>query len=326
MTAEPFSLALLALVAMAILLDLMIGDPRCLPHPVVGMGRVIARLERAWNRGSPRARQCKGAIMTLLVVMGVYLLAWGLLTGLAWFHPLLTLAAEIGLLASTLAIKGLQDAARDVARPLVAGDLAGARRALGMIVGRDTATLDESEITRGAVETVAENSVDGVTAPLFWALLGGAPLALAYKAVNTLDSMVGYRNERYSDFGWASARLDDTANWVPARLTALAMWLAAFTIPGAGTRGALASTWREAPRHASPNSGWPEAMMANLMGVQVGGTNHYAGVASHRATLGRPLAALEVRHIALSIRHLHGTWLLFVLLMALMIVVKEGLA
>lgn len=324
MMVEPLSLALLALVAVAIVLDLLIGDPRGLPHPVVGMGRAIAWLERAWNHGSPRARQGKGAIMTLLVVLGVYILAWGFLMGLAWLHPLLALVVEIGLLASTLAIKGLQDAARDVARPLASGDLWGARRALGMIVGRDTATLDESEITRGAVETVAENSVDGVTAPLFWALLGGAPLALAYKAVNTLDSMVGYRNERYSDFGWASARLDDVANWVPARLTALAMWLAAFTLPGARTRGALVATWREAPRHASPNSGWPEAMMANLMGVQVGGTNHYAGVASHRATLGRPLVALEVRHIALAIRHLHGTWLLFIVLMALTIVVKEG--
>ncbi|EWH03949.1 adenosylcobinamide-phosphate synthase CbiB [Halomonas sp. BC04] len=326
MTAEPLSLTLLALVAVAIVLDLLIGDPRGLPHPVVGMGRMIAWLERAWNRGSSRARQCKGAIMTLLVVMGVYLLAWGLLTGLAWLHPLLSLVAEIGLLASTLAIKGLQDAAREVARPLASGDLPAARLALGRIVGRDTAMLDEGEITRGAVETVAENSVDGVTAPLFWALLGGAPLALAYKAVNTLDSMVGYRNERYGDFGWASARLDDAANWVPARLTALAMWLAAFTLPGAGTRGALAATWREAPRHASPNSGWPEAMMANLMGVQVGGTNHYAGVASHRATLGRPLEVLEVRHISLSIRHLHGTWLLFIVLMALTIAVKEGLS
>ncbi|RDB43992.1 cobalamin biosynthesis protein CobD [Halomonas sp. DQ26W] len=316
MTAEPLSLTLLALVAVAIVLDLVIGDPRWLPHPVVGMGRVIAGLERAWNRGSPWLRQCMGALMTLVVVVGVYALAWSLLQGLAWIHPLLGLVAEIGLLASTLAIKGLQSAARDVAQPLTQGDLDGARRAVAMVVGRDTEALDEAGITRATVETVAENTVDGLTAPLFWALLGGAPLALAYKAVNTLDSMVGYRNERYSDFGWASARLDDMANWVPARLTALTMWLAALTVPAARTRGALSGTWRDAPGHPSPNAGWPEAMMAYLLGVQLGGINRYGGQVSERVRMGEPLEHLRVAHIRRSMRYMHGAWIAFFLLMA----------
>ncbi|MGQ4880432.1 adenosylcobinamide-phosphate synthase CbiB [Billgrantia sp. LNSP4103-1] len=316
MSAEPLSPLLLGLLLGAILLDLAIGDPRWLPHPVIAMGRLIAFLERRWNRGSPRARRLKGLALTACVVVLVYASSWSVLAGLAWLHPWLGLAAELLLLASALAIKGLRDAALAVATPLARGDLDAARRAVSMIVGRDTACLDEAGITRATVETVAENSVDGITAPLFWALLGGAPLALAYKSVNTLDSMVGYRSERYTDFGFASAKLDDLVNWMPARLTALAMWLGALTLPAARTRGALAGTWRDAPRHPSPNAGWPEAMMAYLLGVQLGGTNHYGGRVSERAVLGKPLESLRVAHIGFAVRHMHGAWIAFALLMA----------
>ncbi|TFH87948.1 cobalamin biosynthesis protein CobD [Billgrantia azerbaijanica] len=325
MSLAPLSVALLALVAVAVLVDLCLGDPRRLPHPVVGIGRVIAALERAWNHGAPRARRWRGALLTTLVVAGTFALAWGVLALLARVHPWLALAAELWLLATTLSIKGLADAARGVATPLSGGDLPAARGALAMIVGRDTERLDEAELARGAVETVAENTVDGITAPLFWALLGGAPLALAYKAVNTLDSMVGYRNARFADFGYASAKLDDLANWLPARLTALTLWLAAWAMPGARRDGALAATWRQAPRHPSPNAGWPETMVAQLLGVQLGGINVYAGVASQRATLGEAREALRVTHIERAIRHMHGGWLAFLLLMALAVWIREGL-
>jgi adenosylcobinamide-phosphate synthase len=316
MTAEPCSLVLLALVAMAILLDLVIGDPRCLPHPVVGMGQVISFLERRLNHGSQQARRFKGFLLTGCVVALAYTVAWIVLATLAWLHPWLGRTGELLLLASALAIKGLREAAIAVATPLVQGDLGSARRAVAMIVGRDTEALDEAGITRATVETVAENTVDGITAPLFWALLGGAPLALAYKAVNTLDSMVGYRNERYADFGYASAKLDDLANWLPARLTALGMWLAAFTMPGARTRGALAATCRYAPGHPSPNAGWPEAMMAHLLGVQLGGINRYGGSISERALMGEPCEPLRVVHIDRAVRHMHGAWIVFFLMMA----------
>ncbi|PXX99668.1 adenosylcobinamide-phosphate synthase CbiB [Halomonas sp. LBP4] len=325
MSQAPLGLSLLALVLAAIAVDLLVGDPHRLPHPVVGMGRVIARLERAWNRGSARARRYRGALLTVVVVLGVYGLAWGLLTLLGRLGPWLALAAELWLLATTLAIKGLGDAARAVASPLARGDLRGARQALAGIVGRDTTALDEGEVARGAVETVAENTVDGITAPLFWALLGGAPLALAYKAVNTLDSMVGYRSERYADFGYASARLDDLVNWLPARLTALAIWLAAWGMPGMRARGALAATCREAPRHPSPNAGWPESIVARLLGVQLGGTNVYAGVASHRATLGEPREALHAAHIGAAIRLMHGGWLAFLAVMLPVLLTREWL-
>ncbi len=324
--AEPFSLSLLGLVGAAVALDLVMGDPRALPHPVVGMGAAIARLERAWNRGTPRARRLRGALMTALVVLGTYALAWGALALLARLHPWLGWLAEWWLLASCLAIKGLRDAAQAVATPLAAGDLASARRALAMVVGRDTQRLDEAGITRGAVETVAENTVDGITAPLCFALLGGAPLALAYKAVNTLDSMVGYRSERYIDFGWASARLDDVANWLPARLTALTLWLGGFVVGGLRTRGALVATRREAPRHPSPNAGWPEAMVANLLGVQLGGTNYYRGEVSERARLGTPHARLRGEHIGAAIRLMHGGWFGCLVLLGALVLLKEAMS
>ncbi|SDO31786.1 adenosylcobinamide-phosphate synthase [Halomonas shengliensis] len=328
--AEPLSPALLALVLAAVVLDLTIGDPRRLPHPVVGMGAVIVRMERAWNHGSPLARRRRGALMTALVVAGSALLAWGTIVLLANLHPWLGWLAEGWLLASCLAIRGLRDAALSVAAPLARGDLPAARQALSLIVGRDTEGLDEGEVTRGAVETVAENTVDGITAPLLFALLGGAPLAVAYKAVNTLDSMVGYRSERYRDFGRASARLDDAANWLPARLTALTLWLGALCLArwerGLRTQGALAATRREAPRHPSPNSGWPEAMVANLLGVQLGGTNRYRGEVSERARLGTPREPLRQAHIGAAIRLMHGGWLVFLILLSATVLFGETMS
>lgn len=309
----------IVLIIFAIAIDLVVGDPRSLPHPVVLIGRFISAFERLWNRGTSQQRRVSGFLLTLVVVSGVWGISWLTLALLERLHPGVALIAELWLLSTTLAIKGLGDAARAVIQPLTQGDLPAARKALGMIVGRDTQNLDEAEITRGTVETVAENTVDGITAPLFFALIGGAPLALAYKAVNTLDSMVGYKNQRYADFGFASAKLDDLANWVPARLTALCLWLAGLLLSLSGVvrlrwRGALRGTCQDAPLHPSPNAGWPEAMVARLLGVQLGGTNYYQGAVSHRATLGEPLEVLQVTHITAAVRLMHGAWVLFLLL------------
>ncbi|MBB3142418.1 adenosylcobinamide-phosphate synthase CbiB [Halomonas organivorans] len=326
MMLDPLSWELLVLIAAALAIDLALGDPPWLPHPVVGIGRAIARLERAWNHGPAEARRRRGLWLAAAVVGGTWALVWVLLTALAWISPGLSLAAELILLATAFATRGLAEAARAVAEPLKRGDLPAARRALGRIVGRDTEALDEAGLTRGAVETVAENTVDGITAPLCWAMIGGAPLALAYKAVNTLDSMVGYRSPRFEDFGRASARLDDAVNWVPARLTALAMWLAARLVVGGRTKGAMAATRREAPRHPSPNAGWPEAMVAHLLGVRLGGLNHYDGRPSHRAVLGCALEPLSVAHIERAIRHMHGGWLGLLALLVPLVLLKEWLA
>lgn len=196
---------------------------------------------------------------------------------------------SIGLAATTLAARDLWDHVRAVNGPLNVGDLPAARRAVSMIVGRDTAQLSESEVARATVETVAESAADGVIAPLFYLAVGGAPLALAYKAINTLDSMIGHHDKRYADFGWASARLDDLTNWIPARMAAVLL------IAGAGlTTGQLEQVrngWRvfrrDRSKHPSPNSGRPEAAMAGILGVKLGGTNFYDGIAQARPILGQ---------------------------------------
>ncbi|WP_417330968.1 adenosylcobinamide-phosphate synthase CbiB [Halomonas cupida] len=294
---EVLSPQLGVMILLALGLDLLIGDPRWLPHPVVLMGRLTGLLERRWNCGTARQKRWRGMGLTVTVVLGTWLIAAGVLAVLSAIHPLLGNLAEILLLASCLAMRGLVGAARAVYQPLARGDLAAAREAVSHIVGRDTSQLDERGVTRACVESVAENTVDGITAPLFWAVLGGAPLALAYKAVNTLDSMVGYRNERFADFGWASARLDDAANWLPARLTALAMWWVSWGVPRLHSSGAWRATRRQAPGHPSPNSGWPEAMPANLLGIQLGGRNQYGDQISQRALMGEPRQSLCGQHI-----------------------------
>ena len=206
------------------LMDLALGDPAWMPHPVVGMGKCIAALERGLRRAfpkTPRGELAAGAVLAAVLPLGTLGLAacalW--LCGLA--HPALRFALEAVWCWQALAMRGLRDESRNVYRALTGGTLEQARAAVARIVGRDTAALSAGGVTKAAVETVAENFADGVAAPMFYMLLGGAPLALCYKAVNTMDSMVGYKNERYLYFGRAAAKLDDAANYLPARMAAL---------------------------------------------------------------------------------------------------------
>jgi adenosylcobinamide-phosphate synthase len=213
----------------------------------------------------------------------------------AWFGSL----ASIGLAWTTLAGRDLWDHVRAVDNFLRTGDLPAAREAVSMIVGRDTAELPESEVARATVETVAESSADGVIAPLFYLVIGGAPLALAYKAVNTLDSMIGHQSERYADFGWASARFDDVINWIPARIAAVLLICgAAFTM---GRFDRVCNGWRvfrrDGSKHPSPNSGRPEAAMAGILEVRLGGTNFYDGIAQDRPVLGKEGRKAEPKDI-----------------------------
>ncbi|WP_096224971.1 adenosylcobinamide-phosphate synthase CbiB [Geobacillus sp. FJAT-46040] len=300
----------LAALTLALFLDALVGDPRWLPHPVRGMGTLIAWLDRRWNQGTKR--RAKGAAAAAVVLAAVYgVSALVVYVGYA-LSVYVGVAIEAALIFTTIATKSLAEAAEDVRRPLEAGDLPEARRALSMIVGRDTERLDEASITRACVETVAENTSDGITAPLFYAALGGAPLAMLYRAVNTCDSMLGYKNETYREFGWAAARLDDALNYIPARLTALVMVL---VCGGRRLRLALSILFRDARRHPSPNSGWPEAAMAGLLGVQLGGTNTYGGVVSERPTLGDPDVPLRSVHIRQAVGIMIRTVLAFTLLL-----------
>jgi adenosylcobinamide-phosphate synthase len=258
------------LVLAGYLLDGLIGDPRWLPHPVRGIGWLISQGERLLNRGGAAARLLAGALLSVSVVGLSVLVAWGL--GALLGDVLTVLGVGVLLARRSLA----EEAGHAVWRPLMAGDLPGARRAVSWVVGRDSDRLDEREVARASIETLAENLSDGVVAPLLFALVAGLPGIACYKAINTLDSMIGHRDSRYLYFGKVAARLDDVANWLPARITMLALIAAAALLrlrPAAAWRAALA----DGGKHASPNAGWPEAAMAGALGIRLGGLNYYDG-------------------------------------------------
>jgi adenosylcobinamide-phosphate synthase len=291
---------------MASALDALVGDPRRLPHPVRAMGWCITWFDdnvRTICRSAASLRLAGICVAGGLPVM-VYLAGTAAIEGADRVASWLGSVLSIGLASMTLAARDLWDHVRAVVGPLQAGDLPTARRAVGMIVGRDTAALSESEIARATVETVAESTADGVIAPLFYLAIGGAPLALAYKAINTLDSMIGHRDERYVDFGWASARLDDVANWIPARVAAALLILGAGLLPGGPDR--VRNGWRvfrqDGSRHPSPNSGRPEAAMAGILGVRLGGGNVYDGITQERPIIGESGRMTEPRDIAVASR------------------------
>jgi len=276
-------LQILALPA-AFTLDLVLGDPPGWPHPVRWMGRAIENLEPRFRRRFGRL-EIAGMFFALFLVLMTWTLAVFGLKTLQALHPLLGFGGECLLLYYCLATRDLCDAGMHVFAALRREGLQAARNAVGRIVGRDVAGLDAGGVSRAAVESVAENLVDGVIAPIFYAALGGAPLALAYKMVNTLDSMVGYRNARYLLFGRASARLDDVLNWVPARLAVPLTALGAALMGGEGRR-ALRTAWREGHRHTSPNAGFGEAAFAGALGVRLGGPSCYGGQTVHKPWLG----------------------------------------
>ena len=256
-----------------------LGYPRRWPHPVMAVGALIAAIERRWNRGSASRRR-GGGIAFLAVLVGAALLLGSLIERFASVFIVVAIGTP------GLAQRSLHDHVVAVAGPLTAGDLPAARAAVAMIVGRDTARLDEAGVAAAAIESLAESFCDGVVAPAGWYLLLGLPGLFAAKAINTADSMVGHRTPRLARFGWASARADDAVNWVPARL--------AGGLIGLAGRGGWATMWRDAPRHASPNGGWPEAAMAGVLGRQLGGPVRYDGEPAARALLGtgpRPVAA-----------------------------------
>lgn len=266
---------------LALGLDALIGDPAALyarlPHPVVVIGRGIGGLDRHLNRiqDSAAMRRAAGIAACLILVALSFAIGWLVQR---WLRSLPGgWIAEALLISAFLAQNSLYRHVAAVARGLTNEGLAGGRRAVSRIVGRDPESLDEPGVSRAALESLAENFSDGVTAPLFWALLLGLPGILAYKAVNTADSMIGHRTPRHLAFGWASARLDDLLNLVPARLAALALILAAFALPQASPARALRAVRQDARHHRSPNAGWPEAAMAGALGLALAGPRHYGG-------------------------------------------------
>jgi len=296
------------LVAAALLLDLLLGDPRGYPHPVRVMGWAVERLEGPLRR-SFRPRLA-GAVLWAVVTGSSFVAAQGLILLGATIHWWAGLGVHLLLLWTALALRDLDRESRDVYEALKDGDLPRARRMLSRIVGRDTDGLPRSEVIRAAVESVAENTVDGVLSPIFYALLGGAPLAMAFKAASTLDSMVGHRDERYREFGTVSARADDLLNFLPARISACLIPVAALLL-GMDWRESWRCILRDRKKSPSPNAGVPEAAFAGALGIALGGPLSYGGRRYELPEIGPRSKGREPEDILRAMRLTYITTFLF---------------
>ena len=288
-----------AAIVMGFLLDLWLADPAWMPHPVVIMGKCITGLEkflRARFPATPEGERAAGRVLAVVLPVGTLLLTAAVCVVANRLHPLLGLAVQTIWCWQALAVKGLAVESRRVYGCLAAEDLPGARKAVSRIVGRDTQNLTEEGVTKAAIETVAENFSDGVIAPLVYMLIGGAPLALCYKAINTMDSMVGYKNQRYLHFGRAAARLDDAANFLPSRLAAL-FWILAAALTGQDGKNAWRIWRRDRRNHASPNSAQTESACAGALGVQLAGPAYYFGEYYDKPTIGDARRAVDPQDI-----------------------------
>lgn len=297
----------------AFLIDALLGDPRSKFHPVVMMGNLISLLEKILRRelDSPLLKFFKGGLLVGTVVAVAYVVGFAveLIS-----HAMPDLVAQVFIQALVLSFmispRTLGDAAREIYWLLESENLPRAREKVGWIVGRDTVNLNEAEVSRATVETVAENTVDGVISPLFYFAVGGLPLAVAYRAINTMDSMLGYKNEKYFYFGRMAARLDDVANFIPARLTGL-LFVGAAIVLQLDWRNAFNMMRRDASKHPSPNGGWAEATVAGALNIQLGGMNYYFGKPHFRAYMGEPNEILEAAHILGAIRLMYTATILF---------------
>ena len=281
------------------LLDCLLGDPAWMPHPVIYMGKAISALEKRLRRALPATQEGErrgGRILAAVLPLGTLLISGAVCVLTQMIHPVLGFLVQLIWCWQALAARGLAQESQNVYRALAKDDLPAARTAVARIVGRDTAELTGEGVAKAAVETVAENTSDGIIAPLFYMLLGGAPLALCYKAVNTMDSMVGYKNDRYLNFGRAAAKLDDVVNYLPSRLAAL-LWIAAAALSGFDTKGAWRIWRRDRRNHASPNSAQTESACAGALGVQLAGPACYFGVRYEKPTIGdssRPVCPEDI--------------------------------
>lgn len=304
----------------AVILDLLIGDPDFYPHPVVLIGRLITFLEKRLKNSSSSkfVQKLKGLILVLIGLVLVFLITYSIVVISSLMNYYLGLIVKSIILYTTLAIKGLSRAALDIFNQLIDGDIVGARHCLNMIVGRNTERLEKDEIIRGTIETVSENTSDGIIAPLFYFLLGGPVAAVLYKAVNTMDSMLGYKNEDYKYFGWAAARLDDVLNYLPARLTGSLIIFSAF-IYKKDYKRSFKTIIRDAKKHVSPNAGFPESAVAGALKIQLGGINYYFGKESRKALLGDKIVDFKVKHIKETVNLMLITTFSFILVMMIII-------
>ena len=290
----------LAAIIAGFILDLIFGDPHWLPHPICLIGNLIGFIEgnlRPRLEPNKNALLLGGALMVVIVLVISFAVPMAILLAAAMVSPWLAFALETLMCYQIFATKCLRDESMKVYDALHNNDLADARVKLSWIVGRDTQNLDEEEITKGAVETVAENTADGIIAPMFYMFIGGVPLAFLYKGINTMDSMVGYKNDKFLYFGRCAAKLDDVANLIPARITGLVMIAAAFLV-GLDGKNAWKIFWRDRYNHLSPNSAMTESVTAGALNIQLGGDHFYFGKLVHKDTIGddiRPVCPEDIK-------------------------------
>lgn len=290
-------------------IDILIGDPYWFPHPVRIMGLYINIFEKYSRKLCKTASSLKlfGVLLTLTTVLFSYIAAWLALKLSIYIGAGFYYSINIFILYTNLAGRCLHKEAYKIMGSLYRGDMEKSKKQLSYIVGRDVDKMEEKDIVRAVIETVSENAGDGIIAPLFYMFIGGAPLALTYKAINTLDSMVGYKNDKYIDFGWASACLDDIANYLPSRFTALFMIMAAFFLK-MNYKNAYKMVKRDGRKHLSPNSGYPEAAAAGALGVSLGGVNYYFGKKVVKPEIGEALKELNKEDIKKVVALMYGAW------------------
>lgn len=289
------------------IIDLIIGDPYSFPHPVRYIGKLIKVTENKIRNIAKTDKGLKiGGFILWAITVGLTYLVTYMIVKLFSFIPGGYIIANSILIYTTLATKCLKDEAVKIYNVLKTGDIEKSRTQLSYIVGRDTTHLDEGEIIRATVETVAENTVDGIIAPMFYAFIGGAPLAMAYKAINTLDSTVGYKNEKYKELGFASAKIDDIANYIPARIAVLLMAIGSLVL-GYDYKKASQIAVRDRKNHKSPNCAYPEGAVAGALGVQLGGTNIYFGQAVYKPTIGDKVREIEIEDIVKTNKIMYAT-------------------
>lgn len=281
----------------AYLMDLVIGDPYSFPHPVRFIGSLIRFAEGKIRNISRSKKQLKaGGFLLWIITVGTTALVTGLILKVFCINNIFYVILASGILYTTLSTKCLADEAKKIYEVLKTGDIEKSRKQLSYIVGRDTTTLNEDEIIRATVETVAENTVDGIISPMMYGFIGGPVLSMAYKAINTLDSMVGYKNEKYEDIGFASAKIDDIANFIPARITPFFMMIASFVL-GFNSKKSIDIAIRDRKNHKSPNCAYAEGAVAGALEVQLGGTNMYFGEKVYKPTIGDKDRELEIEDI-----------------------------
>lgn len=312
------------IITLGYLWDLLFSEPKIIPHPVVLIGKLITFIEEKLykEKDLDKTKLLKGFVLNILVLAIVFLIIFIIVKIAMYINVYLYILISGILVSFTISTEALKKVAMKIHDLLAKNEIIEARKEVGMIVGRDTENLDEKEISRAVIETVAENIVDGITSPLFYGMIGGAPLAFLYRAVNTMDSMVGYKNERYLYFGRFSAKIDDVFNFIPARMTSIVMILVSYLYPGFNGKNSLKTVFKDAKKHPSPNGGYTEGAAAGALEIRLGGDNYYFGKKSFRSYMGENIQEITKEKIPGVVTMLYlttFTWVIITILIGFFI-------